>query len=698
MRVTPRLPVHGPYLQSSYVEMRYFRFSKSSLPLALLFALVEVSSFPHHQSSKPLLQQLAEKCSGPVRRLVALSLDRNVESRHILAAWNSEEMAIGEVLTGFGLYGRTVEEVREMWLERFKVHIVKWGSEEPGRAGISELCWDCGSATSAVLLYRHYSMDSFAVSSCQHIYLKAELYRRTRSAMQRPRTREEMATLTLRCAGDRCTASIQLFAYSQGKADAEISTAAESRYAIRYIQRGGEVEDLYVRSYRETRNCQCCGSMSARQMCVKGCSLCLSCAVSASLTQFGLCCPICALRFRPDVIPEITTARTAIVGLPSPPLWTCFCRQCKAEKPLSAFSLLHGSRHSCWLCDSCLLGMKIEPYVAYQRCSYCADVFSSDRLGLILQIQRENTRKDPLDGKKCVLCGIVKAEKDYFYQGLDSHACQICDICHIGKVLPYAQCLICSKSFPNSRFAAVEQFHCLGCLSTKPKAQFKAHFYLQHQCKLCNFCLASSQKACQACFLPFSPHDSEFIRDNMQLTRQFVARCPCGNLLSSQGYQCSGQCYCSACHFTQILLNRTTNCPKCSSVYSKKPPTSVQCSNCSRVIPTDGLYTLKVSGICSNGHILCQYCIKIDPEDHLFCPFCSSPVQGKPVAELKPAQRSLFLACFCEKEGEDMLGELPCGHVIHWSCRNLLSVCRVCGAKLRERQKEVTIWKYANSF
>ena len=60
MKVTPRLPVHGAYSSSPFVEMRYLRFDYISLPAALLFALFECSCHPHHSALQSLLKSTGD--------------------------------------------------------------------------------------------------------------------------------------------------------------------------------------------------------------------------------------------------------------------------------------------------------------------------------------------------------------------------------------------------------------------------------------------------------------------------------------------------------------------------------------------------------------------------------------------------------------------------------------------------------------
>lgn len=701
MKVTPRLPIHGLYTDSDYVEMRYFRFGGFSLPVALLFSLAENSLFPHLSSLKDNIQAKTSQCGQQGKKLLSMSTDKSTPANCILAAWNSDNSAIPEAMHAFGFHSMAADAMARTVKDAFQLQLVKYGSEGMGRADMDAIFWDESNAGAIVLLYREYGLESFAVLDCGHIYYKAAMYRKARAAMQRPRIEAEMSGVKVICGVEQCRANICNSAFSIGKLEAAITSHTGTSLAT--IANSGS----FQRNNYELGQCTRCAAIHQRNwICRYDCHVCLHCAAAMSLTKHGLCCFQCGHRYRAEVLEDLIEIRRKQIGGVKEIAVTTRCRQCKSSKPITDFTVLKLSKHKCWLCDICLLTMKVDYYAA-KACLYCEDELSSEDQQAIFKWQQENQYRDALDGSRtsgaitrvctglcCALCSEIKSDVYYTMKTSYQHSCNICDACFKAKVKPLGKCLLCLQPILLELWGIRETACCLACSLLKPPVEFQISFFLTHPCLLCNRCVLSSIRACKRCCLPFSDKDTCAISANAQSDPISEKRCPCRNLISAGRFSCPTKCFCSPCHLAHILLSKTRSCWVCSGVCSGDIPHKIQCSNCLREIFSTGAGSLFVSGICAKGHICCQYCLKVDG-DHFSCPLCKSSILGKPTAELMNTQKKLRLACYCEEFGSKEMVNLPCEHVAHVLCSNLLYNCRICGYNLRARHKEVTIWEYA---
>ena len=691
MRVTPRLPVHGVYLLSPYVEMRYFRFDVLSLPSALLFSLAETCSLPQFSALKDQIQSELNGCVG--KDLMTLSMNKDSTTNQILTAWNAQTSPVAELVQFFGLCNVPSIQIPQMW-ERYGLQVIQCGYEREERTGIETIYLDQCTDGSIVVLYKEYAFDSFVVlEKCKHIYFKAALYRKAREAMQLPRSIQEMATVEVRCEYQGCRTNLNEAIFEIARKDAYIGS---DRYA------GTMSHSLPVGRISYEAKCLRCGCVKPEFECAEYHKFCVACAAIASYTKCGFSCPICGGRFDKGIAAKITQPKIEIVGVQQIEEMAR-CSQCLHYKPLTQFTTLKDSTHKCMLCDQCLLALQVDPHKHSQICGSCESELYYDDRQAIIQLQQRQKASAIEEGKEeqkedrnlcCQLCLVQKTETDYILGNHRNETCCICDKCFYIKVKPFGKCPLCAEGSLSGRSRS--DLRCLRCSQDKQPADFHLFMYLQHPCKLCNSCVLSNMRACLVCLESFSEKDLEVIVAKCGLGEG--EHCPCGNLIYKGEFSCPGKCFCSVCHLTNMLLSRNRVCPGCASECIGRMPASLECNRCLRTIFSTGPTKLYVSGICTKGHILCQHCVEVNA-DQLSCPVCHAVVQGKPASELREAQRKLFLACYCEEVGDVDLAELTCGHILHPRCKYNLHYCRVCGSDLlnhcREKPKEVTIWKYA---
>lgn len=684
MKVTPRLPIHGPYLQSPYVEMRYFRYGNYSLPVAVLFSLSEASSFPFDMITKSQLRDEISHYTSSGRELIELSMNRGVAAKNVLAAWNSQENAIFEAIQH--MTRMNLAELAQHLEDKFQLQLVRCGSEGAERPDMDSLYWDQWSDGGVVLLYKEYGQDSIVALDCGHIYLKSTLYRIAREAMQKPRTQQEMTDIPIMCQGENCTNNLSNHVFDMGRKDAEMSNLAPAEQSAAHSLTAKEIK----------KKCQNCYAEKGKRLCTnETCLLCISCATIASMTMLGFHCPLCGYRYQSSSIDAIIQGRNQIIGavvneeLPR-------CLKCKRKQSISEFSAVMGTNHGCWLCDSCIREINVRRPVSSQLWPCCGYEILKKERGEIVKWQGKHMGSRSSDEEeRCILCEEIKKEKDYHYKKLKEHSCQICDQCFTSKVDSLGTCPICSESFTLSK-KSIGKSQCDQCRLPKEPADYLLYIHLQHPCKLCNICVLSSMNACLSCSISYSERDIEVI---VSKAGDIIEgkRCYCGNLITKGHFSCINACFCSLCHLANMLLTNTRKCRNCAIECTGDVAPRIPCSRCYRDMQTRNPAKLTVSGICAKGHILCQHCVKV-AGDQLSCPVCNTPVQGRAATELSHAQGKLFLACFCE-EGAGELVPLRCEHLIHPKCKGMMVYCRICGEDAldhyKEKPKEETLWKYA---
>ena len=661
MQITPRLPVHGRYLSSPYLELRYIRCSCFSYPAFLLFRLSELTLLPSFPSLKPTLTTAIDSFSPCIKQVILTSMQASTD---ITSVWNTEIQWDYTVAQSLGLH-MDIYTWNETWGRQIGVQIVRFGYESLEKPGMKAIYYDELEDKTVVLLYREYSWDSFVeVPECGHVVLKAEMYRRAREEMKYPRKREEMNTVSVKCPHRNCQTEVSRLIYDLGTQEAQ----------------GYPVTRLSHRKSYGLSTCQKCGRHQAEDLCTELCLLCIKCAAVASCTEYGLSCVICHSRYLQSHIPRILTIRQEISGM-SPLNAPIQCRNCRLSHPLSLFSLILATKHGCWLCDTCYPPSQI---------SHWPCCFSETRPSTT-PASRSETRENKLI---CVLCAAENKESCFQYSIRKQHQCRVCDQCFLQKIDRLGHCPLCGMeiNWGDAKQRAYKK--CDNCQKARHFSDYSLFLYLKNSCLACNQCILSNLKACLVCFRPYSASEFNLIlAKSHEMTIQ-DKRCYCGNVIfPTSPFKCPNSCYCSLCNLTNILLFLSNHCLHCQEPCTGPVPEVIPCSNCARNMQIQGVY---VSGVCSSGHLLCKYCVLVHG-DQGNCPICLSIVTIRDVMEAKQAQNGLFLGCYCENEGGSDLGTAGCSHVMHLNCMKLLRKCRVCGEKVSFSHylpKETTIWRY----
>jgi len=277
------------------------------------------------------------------------------------------------------------------------------------------------------------------------------------------------------------------------------------------------------------------------------------------------------------------------------------------------------------------------------------------------------------------------------------HDCWICDVCLLAMEIEEKprKCEYCGDKFPKKQLKAIKNWQNDQLAQTAPDAIKAAEMGIPAEisrlCVQCQIYKAESEFQCwQKCPSHYQKCDKCYFEAIPPIIDEDKC-CLCGNIISKGHFSCKGNCYCSVCHFKRMLFAHSSQCPKCNSPCKGRLFTHIDCNSCMRSILTNREGKMTIAGFCANGHILCQHCVMIIAEDRLTCPVCFLEVQGQGIAEIRKAQQTLSLACFCDNKAAKKQEQLPCGHFVHTPCKPGLYVCRICGALIPDSSARPTM-------
>ena len=674
MNLTPRLPVHGIYQPSPFTEQRYIRFGVYSLPVGLLFRLVELSLSPPFHHIRTSLLQIH---SNP---LISLCLDPVFDRKYLEIAWNCDISLIISTVEGYGLGNMSMDEVCTAWKERFGVQVLQYtGNCDRETAGFLPIYWDYVNTTEITLLYPHYHPSSFTLTPCGHIVLTSDLYAKMRKSMEMPRSKREMEGFKVECG---CKRDIAQFGFDLAVEKANFGNW-EVIQSLQFALQTGQNTSLF--HHLPSSGCQICSkSDPILSICPNNCPICLPCLTISSLTCLGMTCPGCGMRVKEGVMEGIVILQGRIVGVKTSLIGRTYCQKCRIFKPISEFQVLKD--HNCWICDCCLLDFPVIFDEIYSICPFCTSEISPNQLKLIFKHQKQ-TEKTVFC---CILCHKNKEISDFFYKMSDKHACDVCDLCYERRIIPLQRCLICNK-IPNPFFSNEKlSFKCQKCTEIRQSREFSCYFFTSHDCKICDFCISSCHLACQVCFSPFIHSDFMTISSKFFDANRKNRPCPCGNVVFGGKFMCKSHCFCSVCHLKRFITRNIRICVKCNGeIREFGEDFRVKCANC-------GLRRKGHMGICEKtGCVLCRYCVKVEGRRKI-CRVCEGEVEGLEVETIQQAQNELFLACYCEDLSNPHISSLPCGHSAHSDCIPTLPKCRLCSFSLltlANHPETSTIWR-----
>lgn len=384
------------------------------------------------------------------------------------------------------------------------------------------------------------------------------------------------------------------------------------------------------------------------------------------------------------------------------------CHVCSKTKDECQFSFAAQLSHwfKCRVCDSCLLprlknGSDICPQCCNRYCNPSDLKLLSDKRETLPVEESKTGQLKYVYLKQCNLCGKTQEPIAFSLHRELKHNCQICNTCYVKYHKTWQsdkKCPLCSETFDSmTELLYLQEMHrllpeqledvlsCGHCKQMRSRAQMEKCYTLTHSCEVCDLCIVQSHGSvyCPKCNGPYIESDL------IKLGRK---QCKCGNTIKPENsaIHCPNKCLCSICMAKHYLLNDTLQCPKCHLTI-RGASITLYCSSCRRPLTAGSSNMLQtVCGVCTNLHVLCCYCVKVD-SIRTYCGLCESPVDGKSVNDIKHAQRECEMGCFCGEGRRSDDFTLSCTHRVHLSCIDSIYFCNQCKTKMKKQPTPKTL-------
>lgn len=632
MQVSPR--VAAPADWQDFVEIRYFRFGAASVSAAFLFGLTECAKSARFSSVR---QNFLSLCgSKELKSLLEQAL--SCPSSTLLQAWNySQELytRLRKGLNGLTLLDEEVFPIQLAYDVGCTLKVDGVGEETGRDMPVLEIFHIGGEV---VLGYRVYSKESMALSDCQHIHLKSGLFRAFRESSQGlPLSLSEASdSLFIRCYSG-CDHSLIPTIYRLAATENQIYSLSLYRQAYFRLQNS-----------IDTKHAQNCDHSLRRDLYYE-CKheVCWACVVIWVVVSRDVKAECCGKPVKREFRKEIWMYVREMKGIRGD--FAFSCAKCDQEMLFSSDFISLKLKHNCLLCDNCLL-LDLNRGISNGFCPFCKVQYIPNDI-IVLSTARE--------GPKAAFNSL-------------GWSCEGSNESKEG-----GKCSICRNSLS--------------------RADFSTGFRLQDSCLVCERCRLRGKSQCPLCQKGYSESDQMAVN---ALSSSFPAaipskKCICGNIISSEGISCPGKCYCGLCLLRHYVADKIENCPRCNEAVVGNLPGKVQCSGCFRPLqPMAKGIQSSVFSVCSQGCILCCYCIRLPAAAAQgSCPLCSQAVSSLEWLNVETAQNAFPSACVCGSP-EPSNSTLECGHPVHPQCLDSVYNCRLCWQTHKARNYFVTLKQY----
>jgi len=659
---------------TDYVEKRSVDLGDRSVTTAWLFVTLEEVRHPCFAKARKHCFDYLQYCSYNTQRLFSFLLDLRVAKVRLLTAWNRVEFIDAVIQASAELTGKlgcSDWEVVQGLGTALGFDSIETGGgcrtvyvrEEEGRA---------------VVMYCQREMDSFRIAPCGHIVpvyaLEAQFQAKSSND-------------SLLCPHPNCQFDLSAF----------ISRVIMERSTVQ-PPHSDVLTDIYSGAYLSSLDpsagdqCVYCRREKGVEMCSNGCLVCSSCALIATFTPFQFRCPYCSERLKKQFYGQVLKQVESMGKLETLEM---LCDVCWLAKPLAEYEESLSEDHACLLCSSCFAGSP-------QVCANC----SLPRGKAVVSVGSEEQSSS---GMRCSLCHKASTYSNFSTYFDISHPCQICDDCYLiysSEQCTALTCPKCASHLPavvhgkigqiqsfrvNKGNASAKSWICGLCGVSKGQYETLISPKLGHSCLLCDTCIRQNlnMRQCIRCGGPYNEDDKAFLCAVFPQKAQKAGLCPCGNEANQDSIACKKRCFCSICNLKHFLLTKKAECPKCRTYCQNLPFSGYKCTSCHKTLDLDSASLSKsLSGICSNGCILCVYCTRIEGDKGKCSCGAEVELAGKTAQEVVTTQGSFQLGCFCGS----IVGPrdaIKCGHEVHRECREFLPFCRVCDwnrQPLSERQ------------
>ena len=555
MQVTPRLPLHSPFLPpplSPYLEMRYFRLSFDSALAAILFALLEELSLPQCLELRNLLlDTVSYSDARQYKPVIDFCLNWKISEKWVLAAWNSDGYFFSLVKTAFQSILHPRDDTVDAWIAAiqvlFPVEVMWFPCENKGLKGTIPICIQYNSDTAAVF-YTTRGLSSFiTMPNCGHVHVKTDIYARMREAMQIPRRLDEMGGVYC---SDTCKNDVSRYVFQQAQNAALLFSHADTTQIITFLH-SNPID--FLQFEREMSSfpgdiCRFCGNFASSSLCENECRVCASCQGIGHHTRLQMRCLACGGQVYRKYTAEVYAAASGITEIEglmcegcrkrksceefegvageimcqncrlgeseakrSQTLSVSTCSICKASKETREFSISNQLNHndSCQICDSCyntsILTTKIS-----DSCQVCQTQYTEHDRTLLNDKRRRLLEKNQQSESKqqegqCVVCKAPKPSCNWTVMKMTGHMCPVCDLCFFATYSEHRLflCPQCQQRFTQLKdallatmektFRGKPEVKCQSCNATKEATKYVKKEKLRHQkCRVCDNCLSQS--------------------------------------------------------------------------------------------------------------------------------------------------------------------------------------------------------------
>jgi hypothetical protein len=676
MKVTPRLPIHGKYSAfPQFREMRYIRFGNQSRTTAIVFGFLEELLLPQHKSRRNEFSTRISKHSGlslASTQVLKVVLDQHLAQEHHLAIWNTEGFYSTVISALMELFGqqRGQEEYLLMLLnQEYKLDVLKYDAQvvAPAEIRIFTDFW----VDSVVLVYRNWTMDSFLVTACGHIHVKAQLFARARERMGKPMIVEEFSRKQLVCSVNSCTQDISLQIFQEGKAAASPSSTFPQAFFSGFANTPeGKIVEKYRKASHHYGKCTRCGNENTPFECRLGHKICPACFLISYLAHMQLICPCCDEEIDNRHVTEIQGILRFKAGWEEPV--TLMCSGCHCCFPLESFAASTALEHKQLFCADCFSRFSQDSKRAASSSHPC-------------RAAQQNPTQWPNEGTqegKCLRCKQERPILEFRFYLYGLHSCYICDGCYreLARYSGNTTCQWgCSFYFSQDVCASISrvtnqtnmlEIYCLSCKARRSIEHFCIYQRLSHwwKCKICDICVTRASEngppaVCSSCKRPFSLSDTEAIRLRMlplsvpYAHSEFAICAICERLqpaikyqlIESNGHQCR---VCEDCLLaSQNLSSERAICPGCFFVFdlnaqsnflqaeatSRTKPEMIGINKCQHCHEDKPQFYMRKCAQLYHGCVICDQCLT--GRGATYCLVCSSRYESHDCIYLSKVMR-----------------------------------------------------------
>jgi hypothetical protein len=190
------------------------------------------------------------------------------------------------------------------------------------------------SQNEAVLLYKHYAVETLVITPCGHLYTQWALFAHLTEKIGKSMTQDELRANGFQC---HCGANI-----GDTVAKKEIEAASQPSQEVWLELYGDIISEHEIAKKRQeseiSDNCCRCGERTDISVCENKHRLCLRCLACIGFTRYQFHCPRCQVKVSANLKNEIIQCMQEVSGISREKI-TAMCDGCRIEAPFSEFEV-----------------------------------------------------------------------------------------------------------------------------------------------------------------------------------------------------------------------------------------------------------------------------------------------------------------------------------------------------------------------